>query len=902
MPQVLLATKFNIPAAGMKIVRRLRLSRLLDESLDEKARLVLVSAPAGYGKTTAISDWIRTSHKLSSDQFAWLTLERGDDDLARFLAYFIAALQKVYQGFGGGVLNLLRTHKPVPVQDLAIQLINELIEIPGIYYLVLDDYHLLSSKTIQDFISFLVDHQPPQMRLVLITRADPALPLARLRARGQLIELRQADLYFLPSEVAEFANKVMALDLCPEQVALLGKQTEGWISGLQLAIISMREVPDRSAYLKSFSGEHEFIADYLAGEVLASLPDAIRTFLLQTSILERLSASLCEAVTGQSGAQVVLEGLVAANLFIVPIDNQQKWYRYHTLFADLLRKRLHSTDGEMAGDLHDRASKWFEENAMFDLAVEHAISGENFSRAAFLIEQVAEGLLMHGQTSTLLRWLEALPEAEMIARPHLSAYFGVSLIVGGRPIRTVASFLEKMKETDGTREYRGEKYVLQAFLAVLQGNAALTVELSEQALLLLPSDRLFFRSLAADTLGMGNTLAGDIPAAVRAFEQVVEISQMSDNLMMTITALGNLAGLQYLQGYLRAAKATCLRVLELVVEHTGQRLPMTGKVLLTLGEIAREQGDLDAAFHYFQNAADLIAQSSEIGLSIAHISIARLMVSRKDWISAQKYIDTARRLSQETQSTKMDDELVEIVQAWLWIKQGEVDRAAYWARERDLLDRSPAKLIAAAGDAAVNELFQGKTTVLIRLYLAHGQPEQAGELIDWLTEINRKRGYKRREVEFLVLRALAWLLIDETDLAIDALAEALKVGEAEGYFLTFVQEGKPMARLLYLAIQQKKSLTYASKLLNAVLSGYSDNAEFENRVDELVEKLSERELEVLHLIADGLSNAEIAQRLYISLSTVKGHTANIYGKLGVKNRTQAVARARSFGLLEPSCG
>jgi LuxR family transcriptional regulator, maltose regulon positive regulatory protein len=520
----LLSTKFYTPLIGSNLVRRQRLLQILDESLEQNVSLILVCGPAGYGKTTLVSEWLQASQRILPDQFAWLTLERGDDDLTRFLTYFVTALQGIRPGFGDGLLKLLKTHKPVPVPVLATLLLNELNTLPERIFLILDDYHLISAESIQAFIAFLVDHQPNQLCLVLLTRTDPPLPLPRLRARRQLVELRQEALCFLPEEVEEFANRTMGLALSPEQLAFLERRTEGWISGLQLAAISLRATPDRSAFFTAFSGEDRFIADYLTDDVLSGLPEPLRAFLLQTSILERLSASLCEAVTGWHGAQATLDQLVDANLFIVPLDNQRAWYRYHVLFADLLRKRLQEgPEGEVC-ELHVRASRWLEAHGSIDLAIEHALAGKDFERAAGLIQGVAEGLLMRGQALTLLRWLEALPREAILNRPALGILHGFSLILCGRHSEA-ASYLHQAQAAGGSLgAYQGEDATLQALQAVLQGHSIDAIRLGEEALRHLPTEKAFFRSLAADSLGMAHTLAGNVEAATRAFEQVVEIS------------------------------------------------------------------------------------------------------------------------------------------------------------------------------------------------------------------------------------------------------------------------------------------------------------------------------------------------------------------------------------------
>jgi LuxR family maltose regulon positive regulatory protein len=897
----LLSTKLSFPLIGLKLVHRERLFRVLDGGLEPTVSLILVCGPAGYGKTTLVSEWLQASQVILPDQFAWLTLERSDDDLTLFLTYFITALQRLRAGFGERVLQMLRTHKPPPVPVLATLLLNELNELPGRIFLVLDDYHLLSAEPIQAFVAFLVDHQPNQLCLVLLTRTDPLLPLARLRVRRQLVELRQESLCFLPGEVEEFANRLMDLDLSPEQLAFLAKRTEGWISGLQLAAISMRKAQDRATFFENFSGADRFIADYLTDDVLSGLSEPQRAFLLQTSILERLSVPLCEVVTGHSGAQAMLDQLVDANLFTVPLDNQRAWYRYHVLFADLLRKRLQEGPSELVCALHVRASRWLEENDSIDLAVEHALAGNDFERAARLVEEVAEGLLMRGQAVTLLRWLEAIPRQTILNQPVLGTLKGFSLILCGRPPEAVPGLHQELITAGSLDMHKGEDATLQALLSVLQGRSADAVRFGEEALRCLPGERAFFRSLAADSLGMAYTLAGDIEAATHAFEQVVDISTQSGNIMMALIALTNLAGLRYVRGQMRLAIQTCQQVVELADRSIGRQTPMLGKTMLNLGEMLREQGDLEASERYLHEAARMMEFFSEIGLPLALLALARIQVSKRNWPAAQAYIDQARKRAQASRSTLMDDRLVEVMQVRTWLARGELEPAQEWARRLNLLDRSPAEVFDdAARNASLNELVQAEYLALVRLILAQQQPKRALEMLAFLQNLVEKRSFQRRIIEILVLKALALHQKGDFDQALEEIGKALTLAEPEGYQRTFVDEGNPMASLLYQAVTRGISPKYAGRLL-AVLMQENPESPPGGKipVGEQVESLSGRELEVLGLIAEGLSNGEIAVRLYITLSTVKGHTTNIFGKLGVRNRTQAVARARSLGLLTP---
>ncbi len=691
----------------------------------------------------------------------------------------------------------------------------------------------------------------------------------------------------------------MELDLQPEQTAILSKQTEGWVSGLQLAALSLREDENWQAFFQAFSGEHPFIADYLTDEVLVRLSEPVRSFLLHTSILERLCAPLCAAVSGQPDAQAMLEQLLAANLFITPLDEQKRWFRYHPLFTDLLRKRLRDAAGDQVEELHRRASRWYAENGLIDLAISHALNGQDAELAARLIEQTAESRLDRGEVATLLNWLEALPKEIVYAHLFLACLKGFALIQAGRPPAQTAALLQEMEGLQSREEYQGETTTLRALMAVMRGDVNEAVRFSDLALRQLPTERTFFRSLAADSLGMAYTLAGNIDAAARAFEQVVEISNQTNNVMMALMALTNLAGLHYVQGHLRSAIRASRQVIALAEERIGGNSPVMGKPLFILGEMLREQGDLEAALTHLQESANLMEQFSELSLPIARLSIARVYLHKKDWPAAQACIDQANQQAEATQSTQLDDRVAAMLQARYWLARGELELAREWASGLGLLQKSPADLIAVAGhSAAFNEVFLGEYLTLARLYLALRQPDRVLEMAVLLQQQLLNYGQSRRNLELLVLKALASQQKGDIEEALNSLSQALILAEPEGYQRTFVDEGEPMARLLYQAVARGISADYAGRLL-AVITRENPPGAKSGQIPsgDLIEPLSQRELEILHLIAEGLTNQQIAARLYITLSTVKGHAANIFAKLGVNSRTQAAARARSLGIL-----
>jgi len=910
----LVSTKWIAPPLGPGLLERPRLLRLLDAGLRPGNLLTLACAPPGYGKTTLLSAWwhavaagLRPQDSTVTPaplRCAWLTLDQGDDDLARFLAYLAASLQAALPGAGSGMLAALRAPRPMPPQVLATLLINELSARPERLLWVLDDYHAVQAQPVHDFMAFLIDHQPAQLCLVAASRGDPPFPLARLRARGQLTELRQADLCFTPDEAAQFLNECMQLGLDAQQVQSLEGRTEGWITGLRLAAASLRGVQDVQRFVTAFSGAHDHVADYLTDEVLARQPQALRRFLLQTSILERLSGMLCAAVTGEPDAPELLESLREANLFLVPLDHQREWYRYHALFADLLSKRLAQASGYEVAELHRRASRWFQAHAFPAEAIAHALAAGDCAEAARLVAEVGEATLARGEAATALHWLEALPAQEKDRRPILWVLHALALALRGLSMQALVPRLQKLRAEERALDVQGELATLQSFAALLRGDSAQAICLAEQALEQLGPQRSFFVCLAQDSLGMARTLDGDTAGAIAAFEQAAETASRAGSVMMQMAALSNAAGLRYLRGGLRAAQQAYERIVALADEHLGKRSPMTGKAVLGLGELARERNDLDAALRYLTDAADLLAPLEEVGPAIARLSIARVKADQGQWEAAQAELDQARRLARASTSTALDDQLIETAQARFWMSQGALDRAGEWVKASGLLQRPLQALAAGAGSrAASSELAQSSYFALAQWFLLQGQAADAVELLGTLLQAAQAAGNLRRVIAILARRAVALHAAGDAAVALQELKRALELGEPEGFVRTFLDEGQPMAQLLYLAIERGHSPAYAGKLLAALSREPTATPQQPSRAEPtgpgVVEALSQRELEVLALLAEGLSNREISARLYIALSTVKGHTANIYGKLGVRSRTQALAAARRLGLLPP---
>lgn len=911
----ILATKLFIPRPQERLVPRPDLQAKLNAGLRAERggfarRLTLVSAPAGFGKTTLLAEWARAS----VEPVAWLSLDEGDNDVARFLTYLVAALRRPAPELGEGALALLGATRPAAPERLAISLINDLAARPAEgasdLILILDDYHLITNDAIHDLLVLLLENMPDRLHLALATRADPPLPLSRLRARRQMVEVRQADLQFTAEQAAAFLNDVAGLGLSPAEVAVLHGRSEGWVSGLQMAAAALRDTAgdpgraERAARVEAFGGSQRYILDYLLEEVLQRQPEAIQRFLLQTAVLPQLSAALCDAVLVQykggyplgegqrlPDSQAVLEHLEAANLFIVPLDDERRWYRYHHLFADLLARRLQQAMPEEAAAVQRRASIWYEEHGMVLMAIEQALAVDDHRRAAGLIERAAEGMLMRSEIGTLLRLLEALPEAIVQARPRLRAFAGGALLLMGEPLARASGFLS---EAEGDADIGGELAAFRALVAMMQGDAAGSESHSRRALAELPPSSHFLRALVVENVGFVSTLRDDFPAAREAFREAVRLGRESGNLLVAVGALCNLAGLHTSEGNLRHAEAIYSEALALACDRHGRRLPIAGKALFGLGDLHREWNHLVKAGAYLEDALALFEQYGEMGFVFAGISLARVRLAQGDAAGAEVLLDQVESQAVKMDSTAMDDLLVAIARVQTWLLQGEVTKAA---RHAHVLERP------AVSAPAFREATEG---MLARLRLAEGHPEAARALLQTLSAEAGRKGRRGNELKLSLTLALALEAMGEHEGALSLIGDALAWGQQHGYVRAFLDEAAmpygrdSLPRLLYAAAERGIQSEYSGRLLGALAEEplVVESARPQAPVaQELIEPLTARELEVLQLIAAGLSNRAIAERLVLAVSTVKGHTSNIYGKLGVNKRTEAVARAQRLGLL-----
>jgi len=869
-------SKSGIPPPRAKIVLRPRLIEQLNEGLEGK--LTLISAPAGFGKTTLVNEWISSCGR----PVAWLSLDEGDNDPSRFLSYIIAALQTIKAEIGAGLLGVLQSPQPPSTESILTSLLNEIVTIQDSFLLVLDDFHVIDAKLVENALIFLIEHLPPQMHLLIATREDPSLPVARYRAQGQLTELRTDDLRFTPSEAAEFLNQVMNLNLSAEDITSLDTRTEGWIAGLQMAAISMRGLTDTSRFIQSFAGSHRFVLDYLVEEVLHRQPYEVQAFLLRTSILERLCAPLCDAVLDDTSAsgQKTLEYLERANLFIVPLDNVRCWYRYHHLFVELLRQRLgqRQTSAEIA-EYHMRASQWYENHNLDIEAFQHAATAGEVGHAIRLIGGKGIPLYHRGATVPILNWLESLPKTELDKRPMLWLIYARALTSSGQTsgveekLQAAETALQGTELSVETRDIIGSIASNRATLAYTRYQPDEAIFQAQRALEYLSPNNLPTRTITTFTLGVGFMFKGERTAATQAFTDAISISQKIGHTFVTSMATMALGNMQFMENKLYLAAETNRRALQLFGAHP---LPIAGEAHFHLAQIYYEWNNLDAAEQHGEQALQLARQFDKAvdRYVIYQILLARLKLARGDLAGAAALLVETEQSVCQNNFVHREPE-VAAVQILVLLKQ-ERSAAAGELTQRFELPLSQARVLLAQGDSTA-----------------------ALNILDAYNRQMKTKDWQDERLKAMVLQTIALHAHGEKDKSVKLLGEALALAQPGGFIRLFVDEGAPMALLLREAASRGVMPDYIGKLLSAFDAEQrkSEGKPALPPAQPLIEPLSQRELEILHLIARGLSNRQIAERLFLALDTVKGHNRNIFDKLQVKSRTEAVARAHELGLL-----
>jgi LuxR family maltose regulon positive regulatory protein len=886
----------------------------LDEGLRLGHRLTLLSAPAGFGKTTLISDWLgqiksRTPVAHGSRQRArtgWLSLDEGDNEVRRFLTYALAALQQIDDGLGQMALSLLQSPQPSPLENLITLLINDIDALPDQVVLVIDDYHVISNLEVNQALSFLLENLPPQLHLVIASREDPMLPLPRLRIRRQVTEIRTKDLRFTMEEAAQFLKRTMGLDLTPEEIAALERRTEGWVAGLQMAALSMQDLADTTGFIEAFAGDDRYVVDYLISEVIERQPAHIREFLLKTGVLSRLTAPLCDAVTGRDDGRASLNHVEGTNLFLISLDSRREWYRYHQLFQDLLCSQLRQEIGdEGVKELHGRAAAWHAQNGLSDDAIHHYLAAEVYDQAADLMESLAVNLIVQGQLRKVCNWLEALPDDFMRNRPLLCVCYAWVLNLAGQAAAVEPSLRDAERAlpsapASGRKDTQGLINTVHAYLARRRGDISASIEYLRQAVTDLAPGNLLVRSTVNLNLGFNYSLTGQLARAEGALQAARTDAEASGAVYVRLIAMAVQANTYLAQGRLKQARRLFEEAIATgLAQNRGQPYPPAGYAYAGLGRLLYERNDLEAA-------EDHLAQAVELGELMADWSMIRRGLLPLAWLrqikgegaEAQALWGRALKVVQQAQDKRVEAHLM-THQARLWLAQAAASpgnpsalaAAGDWAETRRQSQPDPSSYPQALAQMT-----------LAWVELAHGRPDRALAGLEPLATAAVAGGWIDNLIKILALQALAQAAQGNPKSALNALGRAFDLAIPEGYVRTFVDYGPPMRQLLQQAAAHGLAADYVSKLLGAFSGQEPGETPFPPppgapTPQPLAEPLTEREVAILRLMAANLSHREVAQELYLSVNTVKWHSTHIYSKLGVHRRGEAVTRAQELGIL-----
>lgn len=917
----MLRTKLFVPPLRPNLVIRPHLLTQLNQGFQLGHKLTLISAPAGAGKTTLLSQFVAGTQLPTS----WLSLDPADDEPNRFWTYFIAACQAVLDGVGESGLTLLSAARPLPADTIPTILINDFVSRDQALVLILDDYHVIQNQSIHKSLSFLLDHLPDTFHLVISTRTDPPWSLARYRARYQLIEIRAQDLRFSYEEAAEFLDQSTGLHLPADAVASLEERTEGWVAGLQLAAIAMQSPhsplgqDDVVAFVQAFSGSNLYVAEYLLEEVLKRQPEQVQSFLLQTSILDRLNAELCDAVTCRQDSQATLTALYRTNAFVTPLDDQGLWFRYHHLFADLLQARLRQVyPADVIVTLHGRASEWYELNGLTLEAVNHGLAANDFERVAELVKRAARATIFAGQVNTLRQWLEILPDASFRAHPQLAFYlFWIDILqskadLSEEAIQEQEVLLKSLPSSPENDRLRGDLAAVICRAMALSGRTARGIRLAQEALAKLPADDLASRARANSALAIAHDLEGRAAEAKPAYQACFSQALAAHDYRLAAHTTMARGLVQSHYGRLREAGETFQTIIDMgdgmlsapVRKAEADSLERgkdsnvffpAGQGYIGLGSIYLERNDLEAAEDHLQYGLELCRRGGLDGAFIGRMQLSRLRQAQGDLAGALEEIRLSKQASQ-----RVDESNIATRQIQIALARRDVDGAWRWAAPFvEMLGSKPATR---QPPLLFWEILEA---IVARVYLAQEDIQQAFQLLDRLQATAGPSKRNGRLIEAHLLRALAYQKQNRgrlTPEAIGSFEHALQLGQPEGYVLLFLEEGPEVVPLLKAVAGRSAAATRLREYARRLLKAFAERDEqaagwIAGQVAGLAEQLTPREQEVLELLAVGDSNQDIADKLVISVRTVKKHTSNIYGKLNVSNRTQAVVYARQVGLL-----
>jgi LuxR family maltose regulon positive regulatory protein len=866
----------------------------LHAALQQPAKVILISAPAGFGKTTLLSQWLTDFRggvlealpEIQNLKLAWLSLDENDNDPIRFWRYIIAAFQTVRADLGETALAMLQVEPSPPFETVLISLINDLAGQSTDVLLVLDDYHLIGNKSIHQTFASLIEHSSPQLRVCLSSRTQPPLPLARLRAKHDLIELRMQTIRFSQAEAATFLNGAMGLSLRPAEVDTLHAYTEGWIAGLKLAALSLQNQPEpeRAGFVAEFTGQQPYIFDYLGEEVLHHQPPEITHFLVQTAILDRLSAGLCNSVSGREDGADILLALEKANLFVAALDHKRQWYRYHHLFRDFLLMRLQRDHPEWIPDLHRRAAAWYEQHDFINEAIEHHMAAQNVHKVAQLIEQRGDTMWTHHEMALLDRWISPLPEAVRRAHPKVMLFHAWALLIMRNlpAIESALQGIEPILVQPASMEWYGILLTIQGAVALAHRDVSTAIARYLEALRRLPESILNWRSAAQIGLGFAYRDQGDLSAAAQSLSTAISASMVIGNIYAAVYVSYYLGQLRIAQGRLQEALSTHHHAVELATQGRHTPLPIVAWPYLGLAEAYYEQNKLETAAQFGLQAIQWGKQTGDREIiAQSYLALARIKIALGQEKDATEFVHQAIHLAREANLPALV-KVVQRVQASLWWIQGNIPALLGWFQELNLAAGDPPDL------ANLPEQF-----LQVRVLMALGNTVEACELLLKLRQAVPS-GHRRTGFELQLLEALSCKAAGNSSEAMRLLEPVLAHGRREGYHRLFLDEGHPMATLLQEALSRNIEPGYAGSLLAEFTTAPADIPALGQA---LLEPLSQTELEILKLLATGWPNERIAQERTVSLNTIKWHLRNIYGKLGVRNRTAAASRAKALNLI-----